>query len=125
MTCGGNSAALPRPPRALTRPRRGSSRFAIDHPALRVYLLKGRRTWIAWCRDKASNWKTELAEGTAPAPLRGLRLDLNLNPPSAGQSDWRCRVYDPWTDHWSSAELKDGRVVLPEFTRSIVVRMER
>jgi hypothetical protein len=113
--------------KGIDPPAEGFEPVALDHPALRVYLLKGRRTWIAWCRDKASNWKTELAEGTAPAPLRGLSLDLNLNanPPSAARSDWRCRVYDPWTDHWSSAGLKDGRVVLPEFTRSIVVKMER
>jgi len=111
--------------KGLDPPAEGFEPVALDHPALRVHLLKGRRTWIAWCRDKASNWKTELAEGIAPAPLRGLSLDLNLNPPSAERSDWRCRVYDPWTDHWSSAELKDGQVALPEFTRSIVVKMER
>ena len=52
---------------------------AIDHPALRVYLLKGRSTWIAWCRDEGSNWKTELADGIAPAPLRGLNLDLTAD----------------------------------------------
>jgi hypothetical protein len=82
-----------------------------------------------WLRSRqpsdrlAALWKAELAEGTAPAPLRGMSLDLN--PPSAGRSAWRCRVYDPWTDHWSDLEMKDGRVALPEFTRSIVVKMER
>ncbi len=111
--------------KGLDPPAEGCEPVVIDHPALRVYLLKGHRTWIAWCRDKASNWKTELAEGTAPATLRGLSLDLKLNSPSAGRSDWHCRVYDPWADHWSSMELKNGRVDLPEFTRSIVVKMER
>ncbi|MGC8642766.1 MAG: cellulase family glycosylhydrolase [Isosphaeraceae bacterium] len=95
----------------------------IDHAKLRVYLLKGRHTWIAWCRDKASNWTTELAEGKAPAPLQG--LSLQLNPPAGGQNGGRCRVYDPWTDHWSSAELSDGQVKLPEFSRSVVVRLEQ
>ena len=109
--------------KGLDPPVEGFEPFEINHPALRVYLLKGRHTWIAWCRDKASNWRTELAEGTAPAPLRS--LSLNLNPPCPGRSAWRCRVYDPWIDHWSSAEIKDGQVALPEFTRSIVVRLER
>ena len=109
----------------LDPPAEGFEPVAIDDPALRVYLLKGRRTWIAWCRDKASNWKSELADGIAPMPLRGLRLDLNPGPPPTVGAGWRCRIYDPWTDHWSSGELKDGRVVLPDFTRSIVVKLER
>ncbi len=84
-----------------------------------MYLLKGRKTWLAWCRDRASDWKSELADGTPPAALRGLTLDLN--PPEGV----RCRTYDPWTDRWSDAEPRQGRIALPEFRRSVVVRLER
>ncbi len=111
--------------KGLDPPAEGFEPVTIDHPSLRVYLLKGRHTWIAWCRDKASNWKTELADGIAPPTLRGQSLDLNPSVPSGGERELRCRTYDPWTDHWSSAELKDGRVALPDFSRSIVVKLER
>lgn len=109
--------------KGLDPPAEAFEPVQIEHPQLRVYLLKGRQTWIAWCRDRSSNWQTELAEGKTPAVLRALVLDLNL--PSTGRTSWQCQVYDPWTDHWSSAELQDGRVSLPEFTRSVVVRLQR
>jgi hypothetical protein len=31
------------------------------------------------------------------------------------------RIYDPWSNEWSKARLSDGRVKLPEFSRSIVI----
>ena len=92
--------------KGLDPPAEGFEPVQVDHPAVRVYLLKGRHTWIAWCRDKASNWKTELAAGKAPAPLRGLALDLTATRP-AEQYGWRCRVYDPWTDRWSTAGAEE------------------
>ncbi len=90
----------------------------IDHAAVRVYLLKGQKTWIAWCRDKASDWRTELAEGHEAAPLRDVQIRLGIK-------EGRCRVYDPWADRWSEATCQGGTVTLPEFTRSIVVRIEK
>ncbi len=107
----------------LDPPAEGFEPVRRDNDALRVYLLKGRRTWLAWCRDRASHWKTELADGIAPRPLRGLRLDLGL--PAASSEDWVGVVYDPWTDRTSRAERKDHAILLPDFTRSIVVRLER
>jgi hypothetical protein len=34
-------------------------------------------------------------------------------------------TYDPWTDRQSAATLLGGRVTLPEFSRSIVIRLQR
>ena len=52
-----------------------------------------------------------------PRPLRAaLRRVLPANAK-------RARVYDPWTGKWSNAAVRAGVVALPEFARSIVVRV--
>jgi hypothetical protein len=32
--------------------------------------------------------------------------------------------YDPWSNRWTQVAVKENRVSLPDFTRSIVVKME-
>lgn len=95
----------------------------IEHPRLRVYALAGRKTWLAWCRDKENSWESELAEGRAPQPVRGAALELDLPPDWLEHARWR--VYDPWSDRWSEAKPEGGRLALPPFTRSIVVTAGR
>lgn len=90
----------------------------IDHPRLRIYLLKGRKTTLAWCRDKQNTWQTELAEGRAPEEITGASVRLGL---PAGVA----KLYDPWQNRWTTAPVADGAVALPAFQRSIVVRVER
>jgi len=90
----------------------------IEHPRLRIYALAGRKTWIAWCRDKASSWQTELARGAVPELLRSVEVEL----PQARLS--RIRTYDPWLDRWTPARTRRGRVILPGFRRSIVIRAD-
>jgi hypothetical protein len=34
------------------------------------------------------------------------------------------RAYDPWSDRWSPAAVDKSSVVLPEFRRSVIVRIE-
>ena len=95
----------------------------IDHPDLRVYALKGRRTLIAWCRDKASDWKSELADGIPPRQISGAAVDFGAA--ALGFRGATTRIYDPWADRWTEAKF-DGTVVkLPDFERSIVVRIEK
>jgi len=96
----------------------------IEHPRLRIYVLAGHRTLLAWCRDKENTWRTELAEGKPPERLMGVAVDLptDLIPPG---NSGRVRLYDPWTNTWSEGRLQGGRVVLPSFSRSIVLRVEQ
>ena len=35
------------------------------------------------------------------------------------------QAYDPWTDRWTPVTVRDGRIPLPAFSRSIVVRVRR
>ena len=93
----------------------------LQHPRLRVYVLKGRHTLLVWCRDSQNNWRSELADGKAPEKLEGVKLDLSQS--LAGIKPTETRIYDPWQDKWSSAKLSDSSVTLPPFSRSIVVQM--
>lgn len=42
----------------------------IEHPRLRVYVLKGQQTTLIWCRDRQNTWQTELVEGQQPVRVR-------------------------------------------------------
>jgi hypothetical protein len=85
----------------------------MDQPGVRVYALVGERETLAWVRDAASDWKSELRDGKPPAALRGVRIPWRAK---------QARVYDPWANRWQRAELRDGYAMLPEFRRSVVVR---
>ncbi len=106
--------------KGLDPPAEGFEPRRLDHPRLRVYVLRGRRTTLLWARDKENTWETELREGKAPEPVREATLDLEKTVPGAPA----VRIYDPWANRWSEGRLSGGRVALPEFTRSIAVRLE-
>jgi hypothetical protein len=109
--------------RDLDPPAEGFRPIRIEHPRLRIYALAGRRTLIAWCRDKENTWKTELAEGKQPERLTGLSVDVPAELVPEGAA--RFRVYDLWADEWSDVQLDAGRLSLPLFTRSIVFRIDK
>ncbi|MCX5644977.1 MAG: cellulase family glycosylhydrolase [Phycisphaerae bacterium] len=105
------------PPAERFRPIR------IEHPRLRIYLLAGQHTLLAWCRDSQNTWKTELAEGKAPDLLKDQSITLPRD--VAPKQPVTVRFYDPWADAWSQGKVEDGKLSLPAFTRSIVFRIER
>ncbi|MBM4155184.1 MAG: hypothetical protein FJ221_09170 [Lentisphaerae bacterium] len=88
---------------------------------LRVHALDGKRTLLLWCRDGRSDWRSDLEQGREPEAVSGAALDLAglLRGRAAG----RATAYDPWRDASETAEVAGGRVVLPAFRRSIVVRV--
>lgn len=81
----------------------------LPHDRLRIYVLKGRRTTLVWCRDTKNDWRSELERGEPPEALSGIKLE---GLPS------RLRAYDPWTAKWT--QTRSG--VLPDFRRSMVLR---
>jgi hypothetical protein len=95
----------------------------LKHERLRVYVLRGRRTVLAWCRDARNTWESELKNGEKPEVLRQVQVDLR--PALIGMGTRTARLYDPWTGKWSKAKQREGRVTLPAFSRSIVIRVER
>ncbi|HOK44498.1 MAG TPA: cellulase family glycosylhydrolase [Bryobacteraceae bacterium] len=91
----------------------------IEHERLRINALKGRRTMLAWCRDSRNTWRSELEGGERPQVLRGVAVDLG-----AAAARGKARVYDPWTGKWSDAAVRNGKLELPAFSRSVVIRVE-
>lgn len=84
--------------------------FYTESRRLRMYGLRGRTTSVVWCRDKASDWESELVRGVAPetldgesVPFRGCALDCYL----------------PWEDRRVTVPAP----TLPPFRRSVVVRV--
>jgi len=98
----------------------GFQPLMVPHPRLRVYVLKGRRTSLLWCRDIENTWQAELQEGHAPEELRDVTVSLNDIGPLAGRT---ARAYDPWKKVQADAPIKDGAVHLPAFARSMVIRI--
>ncbi len=88
------------------------------HDRLRVYKLEGRRTTLVWCRDPRNDWRAELERGEKPETLSGLALE-----PAGARR--HARSYDPWEGKWSDAPYRNGRVLLPGFRRSLVLRLDR
>jgi hypothetical protein len=106
----------------LDPPVEGFQPAELKHPRLRAYALRGERTILLWCRDASNTWQTELEQGWSPEPMTGETIEVQcflgaILPASA-------RAYDPWANRWT--DLKSGvrKLVLPEFTRSLIVRLE-
>jgi hypothetical protein len=85
---------------------------------LRIYTLKGKRTSLIWIRDKNNNWKTELDQGVPPSVVHDAVIKL----PAARAK--MISVYDPWENKWTSVKSQKGKIILPHFKRSLVVRVQ-
>jgi hypothetical protein len=92
----------------------------VEHPRLRILVLRGQRTTLAWLRDTQVTWQTALAEGREEEALRGLAVALPA--PAAGGAV-SASAFDPWSGARSALALEQGKVALPAFSRSLVVRL--
>ncbi|MFA7157935.1 MAG: hypothetical protein WC299_01435 [Kiritimatiellia bacterium] len=94
----------------------------IEHPRLRIYVLRGKKTVLAWCRDRQDDWRSELQEGKAPETLAHVTVDLSscLSSPAG----WKVRAYNPWTGAWQALKPDAADIILPPFSRSLALRME-
>jgi len=88
---------------------------------VRIYLLKGKKTTLLWIRDKMNNWETELQNGIPPETLHGIQL--NLQELGLSASPEKIEVYDPWKNSRTRVEKVSLPFILPDFKRSIVVRI--
>jgi len=100
----------------LDPPAENFQPFELDHERLFVFGLKGKTKTMVWSRDKQNTWKTELEEEKEPETLTDLILDL-------GTKGQRVRFYDPWENRWMDGKADDGKIVLPSFRRSLVVKI--
>ena len=77
---------------------------------------------LAWCRDARNTWESELQRGERPEVLRGVEVDFGAA--LAGRKKAKARIYDPWTGKWSGGNVRNGKVKVPAFSRSVVIRVE-
>jgi hypothetical protein len=92
-----------------------------DTDLFRIYILRGANTTLLWIRDKHNTWRSELEDGIPPETIHGIYLEqemLEIDP------DARITAYDPWKDRWSETEMEGGRIPLPDFSRSLVLKIE-
>ena len=93
----------------------------IDHPRLRIYVLAGRRTTLVWCRDKQNTWTTELAKGKQPETIFDAVIPVGNFRSTSNEAT--VDFYDPWSNRWTRGTVEHSRLSLPEFSRSLVIRM--
>ncbi len=94
----------------------------LDHPRLRLYTLKGKCTLLVWCRDKQNTWRTELAEGKLPETIRNAVMSLSDIRKDLNQAT--ASFYDPWSNQWKKGEIKGIEIPLPDFSRSLVIKIQ-
>lgn len=93
----------------------------LPHDRLDVSVLEGARTWLIWCRDTKNDWRSELENSTPPERLSGTTLDFG---DKAGKlTGAKIQFYDPWKNAWSDGGISGRHPALPEFTRSLVVKL--
>ena len=90
---------------------------------LRIYQLKGKKTILLWLRDMHNTWQSELRDGQQPLTNTGLKLDLKSY--GTGGSFKNITVYDPWQNKWKNAIYDGSEISLPDFKRSLVIRIDR
>jgi hypothetical protein len=92
------------------------------HDRLRIYALVGTKTILAWARDIKNDWQTEFKEGKKPEEISNEKIDFGSF--ISTSSIKKVSVYNPWSNKWA-VSLKNSKVLLPSFTRSIVVKIEK
>ncbi len=107
--------------RGLDPPAEAFEPVMAPHDRLRIYVLRGRHTVLAWCRDGNNTWESELKNGEKPEVLKETKV--NLKAALAGRRVRSARFFDPWANRWSEAKVHNGELTLPDFSRSLVIRM--
>lgn len=94
------------------------SPFSFASQGVRAYGLKGKTQTIIWCRNAENNWKTEFLQNIPPT----LKTGFSIRVEEAGKANAHmAKVYDPWKDEWTTVAIKNGRIAIPSFLRSVVV----
>lgn len=91
-----------------------------DQNDLRLYEIRGDKTTLIFIRDQKTNWQTELIN-KVPAPVRN-KVVIDLGDSVSGKIK-TVRCYDPWNDTEVTLEVKDHKITIPKFRRSVVVRI--
>ena len=84
---------------------------------LTIYGLRGRKIILLWLREDTSDWKSELEENRPATVVSGRIIKPELPQPK------RLSFYDPWKGIWTKGTPSEA-ISLPDFSRSIIVKLE-
>lgn len=87
----------------------------------RLYQLHGMKTILIWIRDKNNTWESELRDRQPPLTKSGIKIDLKKT--GINGSFGEVEFYDPWQDKWQDAKSDGLKLILPDFKRSLVIRI--
>lgn len=89
----------------------------------RIYQLNGINSILLWVRDKNNTWQSELRDLQPPGTNINVKIDLE----SLGiiNSFKQAEVYNPWTNIWISVVPQGMKLSLPDFRRSLVIRIKK
>jgi hypothetical protein len=62
-----------------------------------------------------------LADGQQPLTVSNAIISMSAIGGDLKGAD--VSFYDPWSDRWTRGVVDGGRIALPDFTRSIVIKM--
>jgi len=99
-------------------------KFVVSRPEteiLRIYQLTGQETILLWLRDKRNNWESELRDGIPPLLIQD--ADIDLKELGCYKRVHKISIYDPWQDKWKNVRQKDLKINLPDFRRSLVIKI--
>ncbi|MBR2426843.1 MAG: hypothetical protein IKB16_08905 [Lentisphaeria bacterium] len=82
---------------------------------LRIYGLRGKSMILLWCRDKENTYEKELDRCQPPQSVTGEIVN--------SEDAKECICYFPWEDTHATAKIDHGWAILPEFKRSLVVKL--
>jgi hypothetical protein len=88
----------------------------------RVYQLHGSKTILIWLRDKNNTYESELKDGLPPKTKSGIQFDLKQTGIKGSFSE--VSFYDPWQDKLQDAKPDELKLLLPDFRRSLVIRIK-
>jgi len=96
--------------------------FYVETENLRVYVIIGNKTVLAYCRDKNNWWGTELRDKQPPKDL--LNETINIFD-IGGYGVKKASVFKPYELEWSNVAINKNAIKLPPFKRAIVIKLEK
>ena len=93
----------------------------LSTPEVWRLLLCGRRTTLAWVRNRADRWDSVLRDDLPTSPLTGVSLDLA----GLGITPTEVALFRPWPDDGMGELTTEGaRVCLPPFRHGLILRIQ-
>jgi len=89
----------------------------------RSYVLNGDKTILIWIRDKNNTWESELKNKIQPETFPEFEFDLNHL--GIDTEKKKIAIYDPWKNEWETSRVKNDKILLPAFSRSLVLKTLR